>query len=277
MYDVAVVRAGRVEQVLPGVRGARVPHGAMGINCRPGSVHPGMIFDLPSHTFHEPPTQPQASPVAGNSVSVVQHAPASAPAAGGPPAAPGGSNNQNVITLNVGNLPAPPVAVVAGAPIGQPVAVPPVPALAAVGSRPLEPFLAPASSPPGLPVPPFSPPVARTEDVPALVLATRGKLRALQVDVWPPDRERIADLASLYATYADPAMVPELVAMASGTGRSLDDVAQIALDARLVAHRRIELIGRLVDESLSSVTDAASAAALVDLGNRIAMGEYDGQ
>lgn len=279
--DVAVVRSGRVEQVLRSVRGARVPHGAMGINCEAGRVHPGMLYDGASHTFHPPPVDTTQPPAASSSISVVQHAPAGSAAQPTPVMGGGGSpsSNQNVITLNVA-APAAPVTVESGRQQPAPAVThhhqyAPVQAGTIIDNPP-QPSREPAVSPR---LDSAAPQMTRSSMAPESarsaidrVMHVRDRLRAIQFDLWPPEREAIADLASVYVAYGDQELVPELVAMLQ-PGFTLSEIAGVALEARALAQERIAEIGRLLTTHMHTVTDDASADALIAQAHRIATGD----
>ncbi len=247
MTDTVIVEAGRVIEVHRGSRNVRPPFGRTAIHAAGGLVHPGMIWDEAGRVFRSEPTplldiprtfigaQINSAPAIG--IPVVAGLPVETPAA----VVPAASSNVNTINITVN---APPPASVPPAPFEIVQAAPP--AVLHDAPRPSgavdgrdgtgidDPRRQGSSLPPG--------------SAAAVSLDVVAAIRALQVEVWPPERERFADLAALFLTYGDASAVPDLAAIVPAN-MTIREVAEIALAARADAQSRIASLSSLIERS----------------------------
>lgn len=249
--DSVVVRDGRVILVSGSTKSPYAPPDAIILSAPAGAVAPGMIYDHARQVFLQPDVAAAVFPRSRfdarpltSGIPVVAAVPAvpSVPAislsienhnsAGGPPLAP-------VASPGVSS---------AGRPLGE------------VPESLLPPVGAPAAS---------SEPAAPGSGMPHIRAVSA--LRGLQVEAWPPERERYADLAAAYLSYNDPALVPDLVAIVP-PGSSIDEVARIALEARETAQQWILAIGRLIDAEAALVVTEDDADRLIARGRAIVEG-----
>ena len=270
------------------------PAGCRAVQAAHGEVHPGMTWD--GARFHAPPPGPSGYPetVLGangaTNTTVVHQAPQPQmppypypmpwmmPQAA-PPSPP-------VIVIQ---SPAAAPAYYPGAPVvHQTVGLPQFPPsglqaaggaspMSGVASAPAQPFG--AGGPPALhsPVPAGLPPASAgtalapvsAQTLPQAIDRFRSTVRALQTELWPADKEHLADLASVLLTNWDQPIADQLIRY-TPDGMSVEVYAKALLEdrarAKLLTVRLGELITRLVPQ-IRTPADAdaaiAQAAALV--------------
>lgn len=256
--DTVVVRGGRVIHVSGSSQRPYAPVDAIVLAAPAGAVAPGMLYDAGRQVFLPPVAdalQLPASRVAG--VSVVPQAPSAIPAVAMVPASvPVPAVSVSIVNTNS-----------AGAPPSSPAESPGV---SSVG-RPLgDSFPAPSPLSPGEGRGEFLAPSALGASLPRdrAVQALRG----LQVEAWPPERERFADLAATFLTYQDESLVPDLVRIVPA-GYSVGDVARLALEARETAQAWILAIGQLINEESALVASDEDADRLIARGRAIVEGQ----
>lgn len=263
--DAVVVRGGRVMQVHRGSWPPHVPYGAEVVAAPAGAVHPGMLYDGAQRMFLAMPAPAPQYPLSrialpSGGVPVATAVPALAQAPGAP------VSNVNTITV-VNQLPGAPMPAVPNTTMMDTPAMVASPGVSS--AQPLGEVKPSPSLPPSAATAQSSEPVATGSGMPRdrAVSALRG----FQVEAWPPERERYADLAAAFLSYGDPALVPDLAAIVP-PGSSLEEVARIALEARDVAQRWVVDIGRLIDAEAPSVVTDEDADRLIARGRAILEG-----
>ena len=287
-----MVVAGRVAQVHRGIGDAEALPGHTAIKVAHNQVHPGMLYDEASGRFlADPsahagydPTRLQFDP--NTHTTVVHGYPASAapglvqPYHSQPmypqyaPQAPAqitinNHSHNHAAPLAWGSVPWLP----AGAPAAQaqmllPAAPPGFAVEAAMApSRGLP---APAAAPAGSPAtsPGASPQI---DDVAAARNSGVRRIRQLQTDVWPPEREHVADLSSVWLTHRD--ANSELALSASvPSGVDVEQFARLVLAARADAQGRIAKLGKIAQQ-IGQATSPERVGVMLARAELIATGD----